>query len=43
LDLIFRDLYEEEIHRKKPNIAAELTASVNAELKKENMFKNQEK
>jgi len=37
LDLIFRDLYEEEIHRKKPNIAAELTASVNAELKKENL------
>jgi len=36
LDLIFRDLYEEEIHRKKPNIAAELTAKVTADLKKEN-------
>jgi len=36
LDFIFRDLYEEEIHQKKPNIAAELTASVTADLKKEN-------
>ncbi len=35
LDLIFRDLYEEEIHHKSPNIAAELTAKVNL-LKKEN-------
>jgi len=36
LDLIFRSLYEEEIHQTKPDIAAELTASVVAELKKEN-------
>jgi hypothetical protein len=35
LDFIFRDLYEEEIHGKKPNIAAELTASVNAEFQAE--------
>ncbi|TGN99655.1 hypothetical protein PN36_35290, partial [Candidatus Thiomargarita nelsonii] len=36
LDFIFRSLYEEEIHQKRPNIAAELTASVTAFLKKEN-------
>jgi hypothetical protein len=35
LDLIFRELYEEEIHRQKPNIAAELTAKV-AALKQQN-------
>jgi len=36
LDLIFRSLYEEEIHHKRPDIAAELTAKVDeAELKKE--------
>ena len=35
LDLIFRDLYEEEIHRQKPNIAAELTAKV-TKLKQQN-------
>ena len=28
LDLIFRDLYEEEIHGKRPDVAAELTASL---------------
>ncbi len=35
LDLIFRDLYQEEIDQVKPNIAAELTAKV-AALKSEN-------
>lgn len=35
LDLIFRSLYEEEIHQTEPDIAAELTASVEGKLKKE--------
>ncbi|MDM8562118.1 hypothetical protein QUF54_02070 [Candidatus Marithioploca araucensis] len=38
LDLIFRDLYEEEIHHKRPDITAELTAKIDSALKKENQF-----
>ncbi|KHD09165.1 hypothetical protein PN36_03015 [Candidatus Thiomargarita nelsonii] len=33
LDLIFRSLYEEEIHGKIPDVAAELTASISSSLK----------
>ncbi len=39
LDLIFRDLYQEEIDQVKPNIAAELTAKVTA-LEKEKKINN---
>jgi len=36
LDLIFRDLYQEDIYQTKPDIEKELTTTVNNALKKEN-------